>query len=154
MSTSSAIANVLTAVRSGYGAYRECGSELYDRYGFFWLIQEKGSVYAKSQEGKLVKGLKKELYDGLKAIAQDTGRNINPSKTWNDICGYGMDAAGIERPTKETTSTGREPKVRNIEELLALYKFNLNLETGEMDDANIHIGRALAVLGVDLSEVA
>ena len=65
-----------------------------------------------------------------------------------------MDAAGIERPSKDTTSTGRDPKVRNIEELLALYKFNLNLEDGSMDDANIHIGRALATLGVDLSEVA
>jgi hypothetical protein len=152
--TNPIVSRVLDGVRTSYGANRTAGSDLHAQYGQFWLIQEKGSTYAKSQEGKIVKGLKKELYDGLKLIAQETGRNINPSKIWGDICGYGMEASGMERPMKEMAPEGRAPKVRNIEELLALYKFNLNLESGEMDDANIHIGRALAVLGVDLSEVA
>lgn len=149
----SAIQNVLATVRSGYGAYRECGEALFAQFGNFWLVQDKGSVYAKSQEGKAVKAEKKVLYDGLKAIGAEQNRDINPSKVWADIIKYGKEAAGITEPKKTKEASARAPKIRNTEELLALYKFNLNLETGEMDDVNIDIGRALAKLGIDLAEI-
>lgn len=136
---------VVHAVTNVYGAKREYAQELFAEFGSV-LFAAKGSMESKSPEGKLLKTEKKALYDALKEA-----NHSNPSKVWADVMKYAREAAGIVEPEKET-GEARDLNVRNVEELLKLYKANAKDETGSMDEVNIHIGRALAELGVDLSE--
>ena len=149
------ISRVLDGVRTSYGANRQAGSDLYKSHETFWLIQQKGSAYAKSALGKEVKALKKELYDGLKVIKAETGRNINPSKIWKDICNYGMEAAGIAPPVsnKVTTDGERDEQVWITEHLLVVYKHIMKLDTDEFSGIADKLGDIITDdLGGDLPE--
>ena len=135
---------VVSSATSSYGANRVYGVKLFEFFGMV-LFAKKGTPEARSPEAKLLKAEKTALYDELKAADHK-----NPYKIWGDVMKYAKEAAGIVEPVR---SGERAPKVRNVEELLALYKYNLGLDTDEMDDVNILIGKALALLGVDLAEV-
>lgn len=137
---------VVHAVTNVYGAKRDYAEGLYANFGMV-LFARKGSVEAKSPEGKLVKAEKTALYDALKAA-----HHSNPSKVWADVMTYAKQAAGIA-PADKADNEPRSLTARNIEELLKLYKANAKDPDGDMDDTNVYIGHALETLGIDLADI-
>ena len=139
---------VLDGIRTSYGANREAAGEIFDKYGKFYLVQDKtlaGSTYRKTDEGKAVKAIKDELYDGLKLLAEETGRNINPSKIWADICRYGKEAAGEVIPVKNvvTNNGERDEQAWIAEKLMIVYKHIQKLDTDEFSEVQDGLGELL-----------
>ena len=144
----SIVNTVVEGIRTSYGANRKAATGLFDMYGKFYLVQDKtlaGSTYRKTDEGKAVKAIKKELYDALKALALETGRNINPSKVWGDICGYGKELDGIvTAPKNVVTGDGeRDEQAWIAEKLLIVYKHIQKLDTDEFAEVQDGIGELL-----------
>lgn len=152
--------NVAEASRSAYGANVEYAAELNKVFsGFDWFELSHTDT---SAEGKAVQAEKVALFGELKAV-----NHSNPSKVWADIRKY----ARAEKYPKPDVATGegvqqgeqgesganhaRSPMLRNVEELTALFKFNarqVDLDS-RIRKAQIKIGEALTLLGVDLNMV-
>ena len=106
--------------------------------------------------------IKELFFDGLKAIAHS-----NPSKVWKDVRDYGRENR-YGKPVADTAEGGegeaeggdashnRSPELRNLEELLVLYKFNRRQESlsDKLNKVQLKIGEALQEMGVDLHMIA
>ena len=149
---------VLDGIRTSYGANRDAAGDLHTGYGKFYLVQDKtlaGSTYRKTDEGKAVKAIKRELYDGLKALALETGRKINPSKVWGDICRYGKEIDGIfPTPKNVVTSDGEKDSHKFISErLIVIYKHIAKLDTDEFSEIQDGVGEWITeFFGMELPE--
>lgn len=112
---------------------------------------KKGNLYSKSPEGKLVGAERKELYAALKEKG-----HTNPTMVWTRVCDEGYKLQGLPIPARGNSARSddeRDEKLWISEHLLVVYKHIMKLDTADFDDVNIDVGRALAKLGIDLSEV-
>lgn len=147
---------VADAVVRAYGAERDYAVALNAMFvGFDWFDVEANDT---TEGAKPVHAEKKALYVELKAA-----KHSNPSTVWARIRKYGRE----ERHGKpaegesaegagESEGAGNAPRdavTRNVEELIALYKFNAKQESlpEKVRQAQVHIASALNALGVDLS---
>jgi len=153
--------NAVDAQASTYGANVEYASLLNCKWGFDWFELKHTDS---SDEGKAVRKEKELFFEGLKAIAHS-----NPSKVWKDVRDYGRENR-YGKPVADTAEGGegeveaeggdashnRSPELRNLEELLVLYKFNRKQESlsDKMSKVQLKIGEALQEMGVNLHMIA
>ena len=152
----------IDAHASAYGANKDYAIALNERWGFDWFAL---SHTDNSDEGKAVRKEKTLFFDGLKAIGHS-----NPSKVWKDVRDYGKENR-YGKPVVDTAegadgenageSEGdakhnRSPELRNMEELMALYKFNRRQESlsPKITKVQQKIGEALQEMGVGLHMIA
>ena len=152
---------VAESVKRAYGAERAYAQALNASFGFDWFAVEANDT---SAEAKTVHAEKKELFAALKAV-----EHTNPSTVWARIRKYGKaekypqaQGEGAEGAEGEGEGEGAEgegagsrnksPMVRNIDDLLALYKFNMRQDglPPQVASAQVYIVKALEALGVDL----
>lgn len=151
-------AGVADAVKRAYGAERRYAQALNQLFSFDWFEIEANDT---SEQAKPVHTEKKALYAALKAI-----EHKNPSTVWARIRKYGHEerhgvpvaGEGAEGEAGEGAGAGskdRDPVTRNVEELIALYKFNKRQESlpTKVTEAQKCIASALMALGVDLSMI-
>lgn len=153
-------AGVAESVKRAYGAERDYARGLNALFAFDWFEIEATDT---TDNGKAVKAEKGLLYTELKAA-----EHTNPSTIWARIRKYGREerfgkteGASGEAGEGEGEGEGgagnspRDPLTRNIEELIALYKFNARQDSlsEKVKAAQVHIASALSVLGVDLNMV-
>lgn len=149
---------VADAVVRAYGAERDYAIALNAMFvGFDWFDIEANDS---SETAKPVHGEKKALYVELKAA-----KHSNPSTVWARIRKYGREERHGKPAEGETAegagesegagNTPRDAVTRNVEELIALYKFNAKQESlpSKVSEAQKFIASALMALGVDLSMV-
>ena len=152
--------NVAEAVTRAYGAERAYAKALNTMFAFDWFEVEANDV---RDEAKPVHAEKLALYKELKEA-----KHSNPSTIWARIRKYGKEekygkpdaknGEGAEGEGAEGEGAGkrdRDPMTRNIDELLALYKFNARQEAlnDKVKQAQMHITNALKALGVNLDLV-
>jgi hypothetical protein len=151
-------AGVAEAVKRAYGAERRYAEALNAVFSFDWFEVEASDT---SETAKQVHAEKKALYAELKSA-----EHSNPSTVWARIRKYGKEARhgapvageGAEGEASETAEAGsrdRDPITRNVEELIALYKFNTRQDSlpAKVTEAQHHICMALMALGVDLNMI-
>ncbi len=152
---------VAEAVKRAYGAERDYAVALNALFSFEWFEVEANDS---SEIAKPVHAEKKALYVELKGA-----NHSNPSTVWARIRKYGREerhgktegagAEGAEGGEGEgeggAGNAPRDPVTRNVEELIALYKFNARQESlpAKITEAQKFIASALMALGVDLSMV-
>ena len=150
---------VAEAVKRAYGAERDYAVALNALFTFEWFDIEANDT---TEAAKPVHAEKKALYGELKAAAHS-----NPSTVWARIRKYGREerhgkpAEGGEGNAEGGEGEGgagntpRDAVTRNVEELIALYKFNAKQESlpAKVTEAQKFIASALMALGVDLSMV-
>jgi hypothetical protein len=150
---------VAESVKRAYGAERAYAVALNTAFAFDWFNVEANDT---SAEAKTVHAEKKELFAALKAV-----EHTNPSTVWARIRKYGKaekypQAEGAEGEGEGEGAEGegagnrnKSPMVRNIDDLLALYKFNMRQDglPPQVASAQVYIVKALEALGVDLSMV-
>jgi hypothetical protein len=149
---------VAEAVVRAYGAEREYAKALNGTFAFDWFTVEANDT---TDAAKPVHTEKKALYQVLKAA-----NHSNPSTVWARIRKYGREErhgkpeehVGAEGGEGAGEGAGNKPRdvvTRNVEELIALYKFNARQESLpiKVAEAQKHIAAALGDLGVDLSMV-
>ena len=148
---------VAEAVKRAYGAERDYAVALNALFSFEWFDIEANDT---TEAAKPVHAEKKALYGELKAAAHS-----NPSTVWARIRKYGREerhgkpAEGGEGNAEGGEGEGgagntpRDAVTRNVEELIALYKFNARQESlpAKITEAQKFIASALMALGVDLS---
>ena len=145
--------NVVKAVMRAYGAEREYAIALNAYFGeFAWFDIESKDI---SDEAKLVHAEKKALFEELKKA-----NHSNPSTVWARVRKYGKEEKqGKEEKPESDEKDGNEkreaksPMQRNLDDLLALYKFNARQDAlpTKVSKAQTFIASALAELGVDIS---
>jgi hypothetical protein len=148
---------VADAVVRAYGAERDYAIALNAMFNTDWFMVEASDT---SEAAKPVHAEKKALYTELKAA-----KHSNPSTVWARIRKYGKEerygkpeaTEGAEGSEGEGEGEGagntpRDAMTRNIEELVALYKFNSRQESlnDKVKQAQVHIVQALKALGVNL----
>jgi hypothetical protein len=151
---------VAEAVKRAYGAERDYAVALNALFSFEWFDIEANDT---AEIAKPVHNEKKALYVELKGA-----NHSNPSTVWARIRKYGREerhgkteGAGAEGGEGAGEGEGgagnapRDPVTRNVEELIALYKFNARQESlpAKITEAQKFIASALMALGVDLSMV-
>jgi hypothetical protein len=153
--------NAVDAQASTYGANVEYASLLNTKWEFDWFELKHTDS---SDEGKAVRKEKELFFVALKAIDHS-----NPSKVWKDVRDYGRENR-YGKPVADTVegeegegeleggdaSHNRSPELRNLEELLVLYKFNRRQESlsDKLSKVQMRIGEALQEMGVDLHMIA
>ena len=157
---------VAEALESSYGAQRIYGQTLNSVLPKFWFDVEHNMT---GETAKTTKLEKDALYAVLKAA-----KHANPSVIWGRIRTYGREAfhlaETVARHAKmsadevaaelaateaekvaEAGKRNKSPKVRNLDELVALYKFNDRLPVASLTDDLVevqkHIVLALKALG-------
>jgi len=158
---------VADSVVRAYGAEREYAKALNTEFVFNWFDIEATD---KSDTAKPVHAEKSELYKVLHAA-----KHSNPSTVWARIRKYGSEEAklvgthGFPMPAYDAdgnplvegeqgesgASNLRSPMLRNIEDLVALFKFNGRQESldPKIAKAQVKIGEALQALGLDLANL-
>ena len=149
---------VAESVKRAYGAERAYALALNAAFGFDWFAVEANDT---SAEAKIVHAEKKELFVVLKAV-----EHTNPSTVWARIRKYGKAEKYPQAEATEATEGGeaegeaegagnrnKPPMLRNVDDLVALYKFNMRQDSlpEKVASAQVHIVKALEALGVDLS---
>jgi hypothetical protein len=150
--------DVAAGVVRQYGVERRYAVALNVMFGTFdWFKVEASD---KSEQAKPVHAEKGELYKALKEA-----KHTNPSTVWARIRklaneerhGKAEDAKGDADSKEAAGDTGasheRSPMLRNIEELTALYKYNIRKDAeipAQVRSAQVHIAKALEALGVKL----
>lgn len=152
--------DVAAAVVRAYGAERAYAVALNATFAFDWFAVEANDT---TEQAKPVHAEKKALYAELKGA-----KHSNPSTVWARIRKYGKEerhgveetdgADGADGGEGESAGAGNTPRdavTRNVEELIALYKFNARQESlpPKVKDAQTFISSALAALGVDISMI-
>jgi hypothetical protein len=159
--SSVSLATLRTGVAEGeqraYGARREYAKHLNTHFTFDWFEVEHTDT---SAEAKLVHAEKKALFAELKRVHPD---HKNPSTVWANVRKYGRDEKypkpqAAEGEAAEGEAAGNRNKgqmLRNIDDLLDLYKFNRRQDglLPQVAEAQVLITGALVALGVDLSKV-
>ena len=159
---------VAETVKRQYGAERDYAVALNAEFTFAWFDIEASD---KSETAKPVHAEKSELFKVLHAA-----KHSNPSTVWARIRKYGSaeatkvgthgkplpayDAEGNPITEVDAGESGganntRSPMLRNIEDLVALFKFNGRQESLEQKiiKAQVKIGEALQELGLDLANL-
>jgi hypothetical protein len=150
-------AKVIGQYESTYGANVEYAQLLNEKWGFDWFDLKHNDT---SDEGKSVKAEGDRFRKGIK------GWHSNPSVAWKQIRDhartdrYGKAVVEGESTEGETESSGdakhnRSPELRNLEELVTLYKFNRRQESlsTKLQKVQSHISSALIEMGVDLNMI-
>lgn len=157
---------VADVVGSSYGVMRDYALMLNSKFAFNWYEVE---AHSQGDMAKAVHAEKKALFVELKKVAHS-----NPSTIWARVRKYGQEetlkAAMLKAKAEgaaegegeaeaeaegEAGSRARSPMLRNMEELMNLYKFNLKSEIpAKVQEAQKHIIAALGALGVDVSKLA
>lgn len=158
----SARKEAVNSIIRGYGASREYAIVLNDTFAFDWFTIKPQDT---SDEAKPLLAEKKEFYKELKE-----GMHTNPSVAWGRVCSFGKeerygkaepeggsgegDGAGDGEGASDG-SPNRSPLVRNIDELVLLYKFNNKQENLPLQivEAQKHIISALGALGLDVAKL-
>ena len=162
----------LSAVESGYGARIQYAQCLVDNSEPVAVVIDGKSVNKFwFQDGvemsALIKAEKQAYYDGLKAI-----KYSNPSNAWKMIKKYALEYAQqtglIAKPEAEGGEGGGEAEssgdarhtrsfsLRVIEDVGSMFKAGRRLEkegtlTEKEKQCLVHLGSALAALGIDLA---
>jgi hypothetical protein len=137
--------SVVEATTRAYGAERAYAIIMNTTFSCDWFNL---ATEDKSEEAKSVRAEKTALFGLLKGA-----KHSNPSTVWARIRNYGkVERYGEEEQAKPTP---RSPYLRNMEELVALYKFNMGQDSlaSDLSDANDCIVKALRCLGVDVSAI-
>jgi hypothetical protein len=150
---------VAEAVAGSYGAMRDYSKVLNDTFAFDWFDIEHTDT---SDEAKVLKVEKTAFYGELKSRM-----HTNPSVVWGRVREFGR----VERHGEPVKSEGeqvegeqgesgsenanRSPKLRNLEELTTLYKFNMRQDdlADDVAECNKFIIKALEALGVAINMV-
>jgi len=155
---------VASAIVSTYGALGRYASMLNTLHSNNWFEVKH---FDKSEEAQPINNEKKEFYKALR-----DANHTNPSVIWARVCAFGkaekygaIDAEeqtegneGNEEQTEGNDSEkapNRSPMLRNIEELVALWKFNnkndaLSPALCEVQDL---LTKALKVLNVNIANL-
>ena len=149
---------VAESVKRAYGAERAYALALNASFGFDWFAVEANDT---SAEAKAVHAEKKELFAALKAVD-----HTNPSTVWARIRKYGKaekypqaeapeggEGGEGEGEAEGAGSRNKAPMLRNVDDLVALYKFNMRQDSlpEKVASAQVYIVKALEALGVDLA---
>jgi hypothetical protein len=151
---------VVLMLKKEYGAERRYAVALNETFASFdWFDIQLGD---KSEHAKPVHAEKNALYAELKKINYS-----NPSEVWKRLRKYGRVEKYGEEPKTETeteteteseskekgASRNKPPMLRNIDDLVLLYKFNERQDNlpSKVVEAQKHIAHALCALGVNLS---
>ena len=151
----------LSAVESGYGARIQYAQALVDNSnGVLWFTDGV-------EMPALIKAEKQAYYDGLKAI-----KYSNPSNAWKMIKKYALEYAqqtgliakaegeggegGGEAESSGDARHTRSFSLRVIEDVGSMFKAGRRLEkegtlTEKEKQCLVHLGSALAALGIDLA---
>lgn len=152
---------VIGSYESNYGANVEYAKALNQKWeGFDWFELRYDDT---SDLGKAVRAEGDLFRKGIKAW------HSNPSTAWKQIrdharkAKYGqpvVGAEGAEGSAEGAEGSGspkrnRSPMLRNIEELTELFIFNRKNENADdkLKQCQVHIGKALEALGVDLNMI-
>lgn len=152
-------AEVVANTVRAYGGERRYALALNAAFAIDWFDIEAND---KSAEAAPFMGEKGALYQMLR-----DAKHTNPSTVMGRVRKLGREA---RYPTPEATGEGaegaegegaegsgqRSPLLRNMEELVKLFKFNSKLEAcpANIAAAQDHIAAALAALGVNVSTIA
>jgi hypothetical protein len=149
-------AKVIGQYESTYGANVEYASLLNQKWGFDWFELKHTDT---SDEGKAVKAEGDRFRKGIKDW------HSNPSTAWKQIRDhartdrYGKAVVEGETTEGETTEGdakhNRSPELRNMDELIVLFKFNRRQESlsPKLQKVQSHISSALIEMGVDLNMI-
>jgi len=150
--------DVADAVKRAYGAEKRYAEALNNKFtGFKWYDIEATDL---SDAAKPVHAEKQALFKELKGVDHS-----NPSTIWARVR---KTAKKLAEPVVEGEGAGegegesegggagnsqRDPITRNVEELIALYKYNARQESlpSKVHAAQQHIIAALGALSVDLN---
>jgi hypothetical protein len=151
---------VAEALASSYGAQRVYGETLNSVLPRFWFDVEHNMT---GETAKTTKIEKEALYVVLKAA-----KHANPSVIWGRIRTYGREAYHLAETAErhatmtfeevtaeleaeaaakvaEAGSRNKSPKVRNLDELVALYKFNDRLPVAALTDEIVEVQKLIVL---------
>ena len=151
---------VAESLENSYGAQRVYGAHLNTVLPKFWFDVEHNMT---GETAKTTKIEKKALYDVLKST-----KHSNPSVIWGRIRVYGREAYQLaetvarhatmtpEEITAELAATeaakvaeagsrNKSPKVRNLDELVSLYKFNDRLPVAALTDDIVEVQKLIVL---------
>jgi hypothetical protein len=151
-------AKVMDSYESTYGANVEYAKLLNQKWAFDWFDLKHNDS---SDEGKSVKAEGDKFRKGIKQW------HSNPSVAWKQIrdhartARYGAPVVGAEGSEVEgaegsdNAKHNRSPELRNIEELIVLFKFNRRQESlsSDLAECQRHIIKALEAMGVDIGMI-
>ena len=154
-------AKVIGQYESTYGANVDYARLLNENWAFDWFDLKHNDS---SDQGKSVKAEGDKFRSGIK------GWHSNPSVAWKQIRDhartdrYGKPVVGAEGASTEGEGEGegsdnakhnRSPELRNIEELIVLFKFNRRQVSlsPKLQKVQSHISSALIEMGVDLNMI-
>ena len=151
-------AKVIGQYESTYGANVEYASLLNQKWGFDWFELKHTDT---SDEGKAVKAEGDRFRKGIKDW------HSNPSTAWKQIRDHartdrygkavveGSEAEGSEAEGSDNAKHNRSPELRNMDELIVLFKFNRRQESlsPKLQKVQSHISSALIEMGVDLNMI-
>jgi hypothetical protein len=149
---------VIGSYESNYGANVDYAKTLNAKWsGFDWFELRYDDT---SDLGKAVRAEGDIFRKGIKAW------HSNPSTAWKQIrdharvAKYGKPVVNAEGSAEGSEVSGtpkrnRSPMLRNIEELTELFIFNRKNENADdkLKQCQVHIGKALEALGVDLNMI-
>lgn len=147
---------VISQYESTYGANVEYAKTLNAQWlGFDWFDIKHNDT---SAEGKAVKAEGDAFRKGIKDW------HSNPSVAWKQIRDHGradrygkpvVDSAEGETESESDAKHNRSPELRNMEELITLFKFNRRQEglSTKLQKVQGHIASALIDMGVDLNMI-
>jgi hypothetical protein len=152
-------AKVIGQYESTYGANVDYARLLNENWSFDWFDLKHNDS---SDQGKSVKAEGDKFRSGIKSW------HSNPSVAWKQIRDharadrYGKPvvdsvegAEGAEGEGSDNAKHNRSPELRNMEELITLFKFNrrqVSLST-KLQKVQSHISSALIEMGVDLNMI-
>jgi hypothetical protein len=150
-------AKVIGQYESTYGANVDYARLLNENWGFDWFDLKHNDS---SEQGKAVKAEGDKFRSGIK------GWHSNPSVAWKQIRDHARaDRYGkpvVESADSEAEAEGsdnakhnRSPELRNMEELITLFKFNRRQDalSPKLQKVQAHIASALIEMGVDLNMI-
>ena len=148
---------VITQYESTYGANVDYARTLNAQWDFDWFELKHNDT---SEQGKAVKAEGDLFRKGIKDW------HSNPSVAWKQIRDharndrYGKAVVSSDVDASEGESEGdakhnRSPELRNMEELITLFKFNRRQESlsPKLQKVQGHIASALIEMGVDLNMI-
>ena len=151
-------AKVIGQYESTYGANVEYAQLLNQKWGFDWFELKHTDT---SDEGKAVKAEGDRFRKGIKDW------HSNPSTAWKQIREHArVDRYGkqvvvtaegetVEGETSGDAKHNRSPKLRNLEELTVLFKYNRRQESlpDDLKACQGYIIKALEALGIDIGMI-
>lgn len=147
--------NVGKSEKATQGTKREYAIALNALFAEFdWFDVKHTDV---SENAKLVHAEKQALFEVIRKYCPD---HKNVSQPWKMAREYGREEryGKEEKPESDETDEGEKreaktPMLRNMDDLLALYKFNARQDAlpAQVSRAQTFIASALAELGVDIS---